>query len=447
MAQAIRTLKLLEQHHEKLAQLLKFQDSHPVVQGPETAPEARPISQPPATPTSPKVSDVSSRRSLQPSPLSGHAPQRELSSTIANNLASARGIPSNRQRRGAQVLPPTSPQHAEGRVLNPTRKSNAADPGPRKVSTLASENIAGVHQTNTPPVYAAGQEDSVATRAEQKVLPASSRSDEPFQRFYATFEGLLSKLSAPLAFAGLPLGLEEAIKPDQPERPKVEGRTSIEPDVTKVFSKAALRAIREEHGQGSGGFGGAESFYVVPTTGGTISYADILARAHQEARQGTENEDQMDEFVDARETPQPVSPGRNRRPKAGTKTLEELQLENEALRALADHLSRRLQEFEMGAQTSSMALHRSIRAIQSPATSDAGGGGREERLSALEEQMALTSKEMASMRRENEKLKGVVARYRERWEKLKEGARVRREGTGKDEIGDEDVRERRWIAG
>ena len=31
--------------------------------------------------------------------------------------------------------------------------------------------------------------------------------------------------------------------------------------------------------------------------------------------------------------------------------------------------------------------------------------------------------------RENEKLKGVVGRYRERWEKLKEGARTRR-GTG-----------------
>jgi len=34
------------------------------------------------------------------------------------------------------------------------------------------------------------------------------------------------------------------------------------------------------------------------------------------------------------------------------------------------------------------------------------------------------------MGKENEKLKGVVGRYRERWEKLKEGARVRREGGG-----------------
>ncbi len=40
-------------------------------------------------------------------------------------------------------------------------------------------------------------------------------------------------------------------------------------------------------------------------------------------------------------------------------------------------------------------------------------------------------KEIERMGRENEKLKGVVGRYRERWEKLKEGARTRRQpGTG-----------------
>ncbi len=117
--------------------------------------------------------------------------------------------------------------------------------------------------------------------------------------------------------------------------------------------------------------------------------------------------------------------------------MEELTLENEALRALADHLSRRLLEFEMGAQTSSLALQRSIRAMQSPAASQAGGTREKDKeresdtkVVQLEERLRAMEREMERMGRENDKLKGVVGRYRERWEKLKEGARVRRDGTG-----------------
>jgi hypothetical protein len=285
---------------------------------------------------------------------------------------------------------------------------------------------------------------------------ATPRNDEPFQRFYTTFENLFSKLSAPLAFAGLPLNVDETHPiPASKSSPilkaaKPEERATADPDFTKIYSKAALRAVREEHGGpgSTGPFGAAESFYVVPTTGGTISYADILARAQQEAHRqsntntndtsATANEEHLDdEFVDARETPQPASPLLTRRPKPGTKTMEELTLENEALRALADHLSRRLLEFEMGAQTSSLALQRSIRAMQSPAASQAGGTREkdkeresETKVVQLEERLRAMEREMERMGRENDKLKGVVGRYRERWEKLKEGARVRRDGTG-----------------
>ena len=119
--------------------------------------------------------------------------------------------------------------------------------------------------------------------------------------------------------------------------------------------------------------------------------------------------------------------------------MEELQLENEYLRSIVDNISRRLAEFEMGAQTSSLALQRSIRAMQAPVAAagaggaeiPGGGGDRKDgRVSALEEQLAEIKKEAERMGRENEKLRGVVGRYRERWEKLKEGARVRREVTG-----------------
>jgi len=175
-----------------------------------------------------------------------------------------------------------------------------------------------------------------------------------------------------------------------------------------------------------------------------MPYASILARGgHFPSfdRDGTRTSEDLDEFVDARETPGPPSPHMTRSSKrvaGSTKTMEELHLENEGLRALLDNVSRRLFEFEMGAQTSSIALHQSIRASmkQSPAASVAGGGDAEGRMSLLEEQLKEGKKELERMGKENEKLKGVVGRYRERWEKLKEGARVRREGTGRG--GDED---------
>ena len=169
------------------------------------------------------------------------------------------------------------------------------------------------------------------------------------------------------------------------------------------------------------------------------STADPNASNHPD-----ENNQLEDEFVDARETPQPASPVISRRSqKPGTKTMEELQLENEALRTLADHVSRRLLEFEMGAQTSSLALQRSIRAMQSqsppvgavaiPESSNGAGHSTDSakaKAVVLEEKVAELKREAERMGRENEKLRGVVGRYRERWEKLKEGARVRREGTG-----------------
>lgn len=384
-----------------------------------------------------------------------HIPQREIGSSIASNLATARGIPSNRQRR---VIPPiTQPsQSQESKILTPPRRSR---PGELTSRLADTPNLKKLQDTQTPNSKKAQNAQTpkplpltpATSSPEAKILPPSSeapsssvRSDEPFQRFYATFEGLFSKLSAPLAFAGLPLNLEEPQVQPQPLKhnlnrslSKLEEHATAEPNFTKIYSKAALRAVHDEYGGAHGGpFGGAESFYVVPTTGGTISYADILARVHQgSTRQNSadNNDDQLDdEFVDARETPQPASPALNRRPQPGTKTMEELTLENEALRALADHLSKRLVEFEMGAQTSSLALQRSIRAMQSPVASDAGGGTRDAdgRIAMLEEQIRAAEREVARMGKENEKLKGVVGRYRERWEKLKEGARVRREGTG-----------------
>lgn len=173
-----------------------------------------------------------------------------------------------------------------------------------------------------------------------------------------------------------------------------------------------------------------------------MPYASILARDRHSfpafEKEGTRTSDDLDEFVDARETPGPPSPLVMRGGKTGArvagsnKTMEELQLENEGLRAYLDNVTERLYQFEMGAQASSFAFHQSIKASmkQSPAASQAGTGIKVEK---LEEQVREARKEMERMERENEKLKDVLGRYRERWEVLKKGARVRREGGSRDE--------------
>ena len=80
--------------------------------------------------------------------------------------------------------------------------------------------------------------------------------------------------------------------------------------------------------------------------------------------------------------------------------------------------------------------------MQSPTASAAvtgkgseGVGEQEARIRELEEEVRGTRKEMKRLARENQKLQGVVDRYRERWEILKDGARERmredgREGKG-----------------
>ena len=175
-----------------------------------------------------------------------------------------------------------------------------------------------------------------------------------------------------------------------------------------------------------------------------MPYASILARQQNQygahhtrtmSRDSTGLSEDLDEFVDARESPGSESPVMSRTRKRGPnqKSMEELQLENESLRGVLDEMSRRLWQFEMGAQMGSVALHQSIRASMSKGPGDSGSpaasndGGADGRLVVLEEDMKRQKKEIERMGRENDKLKGVVGRYRERWEKLKEGARTRRQ--------------------
>lgn len=474
---ALRTLRLLEHHHKKLAEILRFQHEHPASAANGAASAASPINasaQSSATETR-AAKTASQDAQSQPPRLPGNPrlPSRE-SSSIASNLASARGIPAH-PRRGSPVSPTLSTQQAGAKMTDGPSRIRTGESRPREAS-MKNQNSRTPRQPWSPPL------PSPTDITSQQVVPSegaestpskgqTSTTEDSFQRFYSTFEGLISKISVPLSFAGLPLGTEDSSK-TAPASRKSPAETKLdrhhatsdrkstfqEPDVNRLFSRAALRSIHDMPGTGPGN--PAESFYVVPTTGGTMSYAGILSRAEKEARRNS-FEDGEDDFVDARETPSTPEMRQSigntsRASRRGVsdklttlqnqKTLEELQMENQALKQLSDTLSKRLHMWEVNAQSSSMALQQSLRAMHhhnsgaseyythgspavsptatltaAPAASDADA-----RVKELEDLVRRGERELERVGRENDKLNKVLGRYRDRWEKLKEGAKTRR---------------------
>ena len=232
-----------------------------------------------------------------------------------------------------------------------------------------------------------------------------------------------------------------------------------EPELSKIYSKAALRAMRgDAHGPN-------DSFYVVPTTGHTVSYANILTFDQKERRRMAANRDDAtsflggdedDDFVDAAESP-PASPNAKKRTGPGRSernlqnAVEELSLENKSLKEMLDKLSKRLHAFELNSQSSHLALAQSLRLQRpgSPMSSSVGGGGGgkppenpngedglKKKNQELEEQLAGTMKQMDMLQREYSKVQQTLEKYRDRWEKLKAGAKARREAQGPIENGD-----------
>lgn len=477
--EAFRVLKLLENHHERLASIIKCNHQSPSAKNqPELsqttqAVDAHDPSASAARPTSPRRTPQSPPRATP-----RRKPPRDLSSSIASNLASARGIPGSQRRPAAPAI---SAQHVDGRILNRAERATPQDfrkEAPQQARPVAEAELAEGSDEKENAEHAAKQ----------------GPTDEGFKRFFSTFETFYSALSAPLAFAGLPLMTEELQESasEKPTPKPAAGKASSQnagapasakadtiPDPSTLFSKATLRALDTTPGA-------AESFIVVPTTGGTVSYAGILNHAGNQTHGGVpspiieEEERSFDgeEFVDANEEPAPPSPtttrsGRRARPgsagslaaatefgKGGTgpggrKTMEELELENAMMRQLLDKLSKRLHMWEASSQSQSLALAQSFRAHRPPAGSGpsshphavghaADPSQMEQRLRDLENQVVcltrdkeLLEREQEKVSRENEKLLSVLGRYREKWEVLKAGARGRRErgAAGNGEVG------------
>lgn len=338
------------------------------------------------------------------------AERRDSSPALAKDMASRRGIPQASQRRVQSVAPNVSTVQAAGKM---------AMGNPRHATTQA-------HDRSEQEQKELNWSQTEANNATIKAV----EHDDGFSRFYSNLaSGPLSKLSSMLAFAGLPL--TEGSQDDAPVSSKSLEKTSVQaisgPDVKQIFSKAALRAIEEQQrNQGFSGstFGPGESFYVIPASGGTASYANILSRAQQEAQRQQVGDDPGD-FGDAREDSARQSSLSGRAPIAtGSVREEELQIENAALKQILDKLSHRLQAFESHAQDASMAvLTQSMASVRTQGTTH--NHDVDDRMRAMEAQLEKEMKERERLGLENQKQKQLIAKYRSHWEDLKNSARAK----------------------
>ncbi|EFX05837.1 hypothetical protein CMQ_3906 [Grosmannia clavigera kw1407] len=561
--EALRTLKLLEQHHERLSRLLRYSIEHPTQQqkkqqqeqkqqqqqqevGGDTANEkdgtASTAAGGASRTTTASVSGVVSRGEFSNASRSraegqtgfdqteagrtgsaaavsmsataaahqagaaamasalGSSPSsqpqrrypatRELSSSIANNLASARGI--RGRHRGQPAAPSMSNEQAPGNldgqlggspdgsrthmqsVLQqlPDGKPSWVPPGHASVAAVPSRLSAEKSEGHL------SQKSWDEDQATTNTATAVSAPDDGFSRFYSRFGSFINRLSAPLAFAGLPLIAEEpgsvAGGGDATEQPPVEQQTAphpippqrrrsrppsvmlptsppsfgAEPELSKIYSKAALRAI------GRDGHSAMDSFYVVPRTGHTASYANILSFDQKERRRmaaSVHGEEELldhgdeDAFIDAKDSQQNGRRAVRGGGREAQHVVEELYIENQSLKDMLDKLSKRLHAFEASAQHSHMALQESMRLMRpgSPLSASAmggrpvmeyGGGGGvgapsdeiPKRMTELEIELTRALRQLEASEKERAHQEKTLQRYRDKWEKLKADAKARK---------------------
>lgn len=458
--EALRTLRLLEQHHQKLSELIQFSVDHPGKHATSEKHDREAGEKDPAQAAGSEASSgpVAGSTSKAPATIPGLTPQRryppsrELSSSIASNLASARGIRASRYR-GQPLAPSMSNDQAPGNVDLTARNTGSRT----KMQHMLDSKTGKPKPSWVPPTQAPSQGSrplSVDEGVENEPTPGTTPADEGFSRFYSTFGSIINRLSTPLAFAGLPLITEEStpesptpeVPPQKRDRGKAIPPSGEEPDLSKIYSRAALRAVQRD------GHAVNDSFYVVPTSGHTVSYANILnfdqkerrraiAASHHDGEAETADDPDEDDFVDARESQMSVSSSTKRRVgKSQTErelynVIEELNTENASLKSMLDRVTKRLQLFEASAQHSRLALADSMRITRpgSPMSHSGGGQGQgtdetlKRRNQELEEELLAASKQFEVLEKDNKRLRHNLDKYRDKWESLKAGAKARRD--------------------
>ncbi|TGZ84264.1 hypothetical protein EX30DRAFT_357800 [Ascodesmis nigricans] len=347
--EAHRTLELLVAQHERWAAGLKCIAERPAGReqlDSNASSDSTTVSGGSSTKTSGKSSSRDKPRTVVSPPpvlpftntsgVSNYPPRLQKSiSSLATNLASARGIPQ------VPFADSSSGSRRRRPPANPTSESTSSKPTTSPLNLL-------------PP--------------EQPTLSNKSNSEETFTRFYSSLNSLIHRIGSPftasLAFAGLPVGddpNDNRIPPDFLPQGWVHGRTK-NPDLGSLPSDIT----------------GGESFYVVPYSGGTMTYAGVVRRENamgeitthpgtpgsSDSRRRHGSSGVKKEVRIA--SPSPDSSGQAERDYetakfAGhEKTPEELLLENQTLRKTLEQLTRDMAKWERKSREGERNLKNSI---------------------------------------------------------------------------------------
>lgn len=398
-------LKLLEDQHRRLADIvnsLDDQQSEPA-QDPPKGSSSQSTNKDGSTTSPPREGDGSGKGKSKSSALASArigSQARDSSPSLARDIASRRGIPQPGKTQ------PSAAAQARARQLSPESRRRGTGPPPK-----------------VPPSIVDSQASLQAVKKSKK-----TEEDEGFAKFYSNLTtGTLSKLSSALAYAGLPLTAEDSRPEPSSKHPRRTVSAGDSPDVNKIFSKAALDAIEEEHrqkGTFGHGFGPAESFYMVPASGGTLSYADVMANMAKK--------DDEAEFVDAKEAPGPPSPAvarfsnQQRGSFGSPRTQEELELENSTLKQTLEQVAARLAAFEAHAQDASMAaVTRSIANLRTEPSGGTGDAAIQERLRQLEMQVEQQAEDRQKLETHALKLEKMNRKWKARWDDVQNRAKER----------------------
>jgi hypothetical protein len=417
MRQALRVLRLLEEQHQRLARIIQTQGvidvADPAASLPhgDQTPETGGKSKSKASPAEARDSSKTRTSSSSLATAKAGSQIRDSSPSLAREMASRRGIPPTGRSQ------PSAAAQARARQLSPEsrRSSRNVHPAPKVPPSIM---------------------DSQASFRPKKTK--KEEEDEGFTKFYSELTtGTMSKLSSVLAYAGLPLRPEDVRLNASELSPRDTVRANHDPNVNKFFSKAALEAVEDEHRQrGTLGaaFAPTESFYVVPATGMTKSFAQMAARNLDKL-----GEDDEDDFVDAKEAQGDSSPNQSRagqkaaaHPYDKTATKEELKLQNETMKQTIDELANRLRQFELHAQDASMAaLTQSVASIHPGPSSNAA---MLERIQQLEQQVEREAEKAQSYETRCAKQEKQMKQWKSYYDNLKDRAKQKaraKEAAGK----------------
>lgn len=479
-SEAARVLTLLEQHHARLARIVKSQgavSSSKTLQGSAEATTSAIA----ATTGGVQQKPPSHYKSLSPRSAKTFQPSaKDPTSSLATNLASARGIPSKSVVGDHTGRPNSKP----GR--------SALDPAPTSAGRGYAAGQPSNEVSRSSQQYGTNSGSTQSSNGDLEADDPSNLSDEPpsviqdaYARFQSSFGYLFSSLSSPLAFAGLPLNPDattvtatagpdpmqtkrkKSSRPAQAvETPSLKSARGGPLDVASLFSPAALKAAQTPDPPAAHL---AESFYVIPSDlsgrlvtplGTSVMLSSATLHSYSTAHLPPAGSTFSPSSVK-----RPPSRGASTGPmRAGTsssnKSPEELQLENAALRAQVDHFSSRLQAFQSASQSAGMALHQSLRSLRAPtsperssgrpgssqrpegkstipASGEQGGGRRgEEEAEAEAEELKRLKAELLRLGGDNAKLKRSADRYREKYragQKEREREREREKEGGQKE--------------